>query len=426
MKKITLISIAVITAATAFAQWQSVPITGNNSDVTSMFTYVETLMVGTAGDGIFKTEDSGDTWTDISGDLGNLFVNDIRGGGGPEIIWVATQNGPYFTMDHQNYANYTSTGLTNTDILYYWFGDDNSTTAQWAIGTNGGGVFVSAEMSGPWNASATGMSGNGMIVNDITGYADDEVNYIVAATNGGVYFSMDSLSTWTENSGGLAGDALTVTGVAALGTVVLITTHNGIYYSLDFGDNWIPVIPSGKFNALLVQPSLSGISIFAVGEEAYYSPDFTSFFQLDLSGITGEITCVAQNSTYAFMGTTSDGKNPEKAGGIFRKPLDQLITGVPDYLISGSDPGLLQQNYPNPVANQTTIPFKLNEPGNVILQVYDPLGRNVKTLVNDYRKSGSHYEILSVEGLPKGIYYYTLEVNGVLIGSRKMMIINKR
>ena len=64
----------------------------------------------------------------------------------------------------------------------------------------------------------------------------------------------------------------------------------------------------------------------------------------------------------------------------------------------------LSQNYPNPFNPATTIKFALPKDVNVTLKIYDLLGREVKTLVNEIKKSG-YYEV-SFDGssLASGIY----------------------
>jgi hypothetical protein len=50
----------------------------------------------------------------------------------------------------------------------------------------------------------------------------------------------------------------------------------------------------------------------------------------------------------------------------------------------------LEQNYPNPFNPVTTTKYQLPETGNVMLKIYDVLGREVKTLVNETQASVSH------------------------------------
>jgi hypothetical protein len=422
MKKILLFLSVYSVACFVYGQWQSIPIIGSTAEISSMFCFGEDLMVGTQGDGIFKTADNGSTWTNINGDLGNLMVNDIRGGGAPTVIWVATANGAFYTFDHQNYMNCTSPPLANNDIRYFWFGDSNSSSADWAIGTNGGGIYVSPELTGPWTVSSNGLTGDALDINDISGYSDDEINVAVSATEGGVFISTDTLVNWISKNSGLSGESLHVNRIAVLGTLMLIATDSGIFYSIDLGDNWVPVIPAEKFNDLLIQPSGTGISIFAVGDNAYYSPDLTNFFQLDLTGMTGEITCIAQNSTHTFLGTSIPGKGIENTGGLFRKPNDQLITGIIDHGFQEFSLVELDQNYPNPCMNSTAISYFLKRAGKVSFYLYDMMGKSVFIIDQGMQTAGKHSLDIQVSDLDPGIYFYTLKLDSHKLQSRKLVI----
>jgi hypothetical protein len=420
MKKLFLQLMMLFSASALFAQWIPVPIGTSSAPVTSMFAYVDTVMAGTDGDGIFKTLDQGANWTNISGNIGNTFINDIRGGGGPKVVWAATDNGAYFTQDHTTYLNCASSGLSTSDITYFWFGD-GSETAEWAIGTNGGGVYTSSEMNGPWNYSSNGLTGNGLIINDLSGYDDDEDEYSAVATNNGVYFSFDSLTNWTPGNNGLSGDQLIVKRLACLGTLVVIATHGGCYYTSDFGDTWIPLFPGEKFNTLLIYPTLTGLNFFILGETGYYSPNFTDFYTIDLSGISGEVISVATTSTHLFVGTNDPEKNG-KSGGVYKVPLDQLITGTSNPVASLQNIPVLHQNYPNPFSYLTTINYEVFHSGYICLKVFDYTGREVYTLVNDYKAKGRYSVDFRPVNLSQGIYYYTLQTEGYEPISRKLII----
>lgn len=72
----------------------------------------------------------------------------------------------------------------------------------------------------------------------------------------------------------------------------------------------------------------------------------------------------------------------------------------------------LMPNYPNPFNNKTVIPFSLDREAMVRLNVYDLLGRNVATLVDEFRSAGGHHVRFDADGLSGGIYIYRLESDG--------------
>ena len=69
----------------------------------------------------------------------------------------------------------------------------------------------------------------------------------------------------------------------------------------------------------------------------------------------------------------------------------------------------LFQNYPNPFNPSTKIRFELPSSGYVSLKVYDELGREVATLVNEILKSGSYERTFDASDLVSGVYFYRLE-----------------
>lgn len=72
----------------------------------------------------------------------------------------------------------------------------------------------------------------------------------------------------------------------------------------------------------------------------------------------------------------------------------------------------LEQNYPNPFNPTTTITFTLADDGLTILKIYDILGREVETLVNEELKAGQVYRVdFNGSNLSSGIYFYKLESN---------------
>jgi hypothetical protein len=82
----------------------------------------------------------------------------------------------------------------------------------------------------------------------------------------------------------------------------------------------------------------------------------------------------------------------------------------------------LNQNYPNPFNPTTEIRFALPEAGMVRLVVYNLLGEEVATLMNQQRSAGYHTVRFDAGANATGIYLYRLEVNGKVF-TRKMMLV---
>jgi len=70
-------------------------------------------------------------------------------------------------------------------------------------------------------------------------------------------------------------------------------------------------------------------------------------------------------------------------------------------------------NYPNPFNPSTIIKYNLAENTNVTLKVYDVLGREVKTLVNEFKPTGSYEVKFDASGLSSGLYFYQFRAGNV-------------
>jgi hypothetical protein len=82
----------------------------------------------------------------------------------------------------------------------------------------------------------------------------------------------------------------------------------------------------------------------------------------------------------------------------------------------------LSQNYPNPFNPSTTIKFNMKEAGLVSLKIYDILGREVSTLLNEVKPAGSYNINFNAADLTSGIYFYKIQA-GSYIQIKKMVLI---
>ncbi|OGU78796.1 MAG: hypothetical protein A2W11_03155 [Ignavibacteria bacterium RBG_16_35_7] len=82
----------------------------------------------------------------------------------------------------------------------------------------------------------------------------------------------------------------------------------------------------------------------------------------------------------------------------------------------------LEQNYPNPFNPATTIKFSIPQSSRVTLKIYDILGREVSTLVNEVRNAGNYEVNFNASGFASGMYIYTITA-GDYRASKKMMLL---
>jgi len=114
---------------------------------------------------------------------------------------------------------------------------------------------------------------------------------------------------------------------------------------------------------------------------------------------------------------TSNGNDGTISGAIWAPgitPVEEDVKFADSYSLS--------QNYPNPFNPRTTIRFQLPISGQVSLRVYDILGNEVATLVNEEKNAGNYQVDFYSEGLSSGIYFYKLQADG-FVETKKLILI---
>lgn len=82
---------------------------------------------------------------------------------------------------------------------------------------------------------------------------------------------------------------------------------------------------------------------------------------------------------------------------------------------------ILHQNFPNPFNPSTVISYQLPVSSNVVLKIYDVLGNEVGTLVDEYKPAGSYEVDWDASNYPSGVYFYQLKTQNFL-ESKKMIL----
>ncbi|OGU41469.1 MAG: hypothetical protein A2315_01740 [Ignavibacteria bacterium RIFOXYB2_FULL_35_12] len=106
----------------------------------------------------------------------------------------------------------------------------------------------------------------------------------------------------------------------------------------------------------------------------------------------------------------------------------QTPTSVDIFPLNIPDRFTLEQNYPNPFNPSTTIRYAIpllggdERGGFITMKVYDVLGNEVATLVNEEKPAGSYEVNFDAIGLPSGIYFYKLQA-GSFVETKKMILI---
>jgi hypothetical protein len=82
----------------------------------------------------------------------------------------------------------------------------------------------------------------------------------------------------------------------------------------------------------------------------------------------------------------------------------------------------LSYNYPNPFNPLTHISYSIPEYSKIQIKVFDILGNEIETLVNEHKTSGTYKITWNAAALPSGVYFCRLKTNGAVI-TKKMTLI---
>ncbi|NNL22297.1 MAG: T9SS type A sorting domain-containing protein [Ignavibacteriaceae bacterium] len=98
-----------------------------------------------------------------------------------------------------------------------------------------------------------------------------------------------------------------------------------------------------------------------------------------------------------------------------------LIVPVEDATLTTQDFSLLQ-NYPNPFNPSTRITYSIPQTSKVVIKVFDVLGNEIETLINEQKPAGTYEITWYAEGLPSGVYFYQLQTNE-FVETKKMILL---
>jgi photosystem II stability/assembly factor-like uncharacterized protein len=245
-------------------------------------------------------------------------------------------------------------------------------------------------------------------INTTTGWAVGDGGTILRTTNSGLnWTSQTSGTTHYLNSVSFT-DANTGTAVGGIYRVstILRTTNGGI--------NWTSQ-SSGTTNHLWCVNFTDANIGTAVGDlgTILRTTNGGTNWTSQSSGTTIELNCVS----------FSDADNGTAVGnnGIILRTTNG---GVKVINISTKIPSkyLLEQNYPNPFNPTTNIKFDIPKSSLVKISIYNALGKEVATLVNEKLNSGSYNVDWNALGYPSGVYFYKL-ITKEFVDTKKMVLL---
>jgi photosystem II stability/assembly factor-like uncharacterized protein len=398
--------------------------------------------------GIYVSTNEGTNWTSINWGLPNYCANSIVAKNGGiftgtsgslfrSINEGASWNNPTIHIDY-DWTDVSALAFRGNEFVFA--GDVNSYVY---LSTDAGLNFYQA----PKIEKGASVSSFAFI--GYTVFAG--VKPFAASAVGGVYKSLNNGSTWQSVNTGLPSANLSVSSLAVIGSNLFAGTGQGVFLSTNSGTNWSQV-NNGLTGQYVYALAVRDTDLFAgtIGQGVFRSTDKGTTWTH--TSLVKDVTALIVVDTSLFAGTWSQG--------VYRMSnidLSWKSVGLPGVYVTGfaadngnlyaatmsnsiwkssisqltdvnetnnNTPGefALSQNYPNPFNPTTTINYSVFKSGEVVLKVYNIMGKEIITLVNEQKPAGNYSVKFDAGKLTSGVYFYQLK-SGDFISTKKLILL---
>jgi photosystem II stability/assembly factor-like uncharacterized protein len=316
--------------------------------------------------GILKTTNSGTDWLwRPLAQFGNTF--NYISFANPSIGWTIGNQGIIYKTTNAGDNWFQQTSGTTNDLHTIILLDQNT---GWIVG-NGGKILKTINGGSSWTNQNSGSSSSLYSLyffDALTGYA--------CGTGGTLLYTNDGGGTWYHSNSGVT---------FQLNSIVFVNQNTG----------WMV---GNASSGNVIKTTNGGLNWFA--QNSNTSQGLLNVFFVDAN------TGFAVGNNGAIIKTTTGGNITN---------INIVSTKIPsEYSLS--------QNYPNPFNPTTVISFRLPVDGQISLNIFDMLGREISTLVNEKLAPGTYTVDWNASGYSSGVYFYSLQTVGYS-DTKKMLLI---
>jgi len=387
---------------------------GDNNNAGGIWVFTRNGGVWTQqGSKLVGTGGIGDDWQGFSVALssdGNTFVEggfyDNNDAG---AVWIFTRSGGLWTQQGQKLVGAGAAGGAKQGWSVAISSDGNTLVEGGYVDNGGqGAVWVFTRSGGVWTQQGSKLVGTGAVGSDVfQGIAvsiSSDGNTLIEGGDdnngaGAVWVFTRSGGVWTQQGSKLVGTG--AVGGATQGNSVAISPDGNTIVEGGNEDNYGQgaVWAFTRSGGVWTQLGSKLVGTGAVGTEV----------------LQGFAVSISSEGTVAEGG---DGDNSAGAVWVFHDP----TIGIKN--ISQTIPSTysLSQNYPNPFNPSTNIGFRIVHFGLVTLRIYDLLGREVATLINEAISPGTYEYEWNATNLSSGVYFYRI-TTGYFTDVKKMTLL---
>ncbi|HEY5533362.1 MAG TPA: T9SS type A sorting domain-containing protein [Ignavibacteria bacterium] len=287
-------------------------------------------------------------------------------------------------------------------------------------------VFKSTNYGASWYPYSSGTAG---VIREMA-ISKSHPAILFASSNNYIYWSSNGGLIFTDKTNGLPSRIITSINIHPDSSDVVLITYSGfggghIYKTRDGGNTWndvsgnLPDIPIN--DGLFYYPgSSTGILLAATDVGVFITNNYGYVWSELANGLPNTVAMHLDfNSVQSKLRVATHGRGVWEYNGN--------ITGISNLNTPVPENYCLYQNYPNPFNPITKIKFDIPETVkhktlDIKLIVYDIIGREIQTLVNEKLNPGSYEVTFDGSNLPNGVYFYKLRA-GEYTETKKMLMI---
>lgn len=380
--------------------------------------------------GTYRTNDGGRTWIELRQGFGKCSSLYVDGQGTMYTIGFASSMGGGFYKSTDKGETWNDLNPLNYEV-YFVDVDRLKNTDLIAAGSYG--ILIYNNEGERWTHPSDWSVPSSQYVSKIG-------TVYVGYTYEGIYVSKDNGQTWVYSDSSLNGASIFCFGESRTGRIFAGASPSGIYYTDNDGMTWTSVGSVSIQNEQAFDFAYKSDTIFAATSEgiAYSIDNGVSWNQLH--GLSGRVTkivaapngdllaAVANNGIYRSRDDGIDWQPYEY--GLGNSNVHDLVFDATYQLFAVTDSGIfctkeysvgstsgvqsfsLQQNFPNPFNTSTDILFTIPASSKVSLKVYNILGQEVETLLDQEFIQGNYRYRWDASNFSSGVYLLRLSANG--------------
>lgn len=406
---------------------------------------------------IIRTTDGGGSWSAVTSGTTEQFRKVSKGSGG--FVFASGDNGLVAVSND----NGTSWQLKNTGTTTRFRSIDGVGSLKiWASGDDGL-ILYTSNGGNTWTTQNSGITNNDIhdiqFINDNIGFAGGSSSNFIFTSDGGQTWTLRNSGVFFDINGIFFQDENIGWGVSIVGTI-FFTTNSGVSwtsqpcgsaftlkeaYFIHQGKGWT-VGENGTivmYDNPAIPVELSSFNASVTGNEvrlSWSTASETNNHGFEIERNFGSLQSTAGSTGWVVIGfkegngTTTEMQSygftdKSLSSGKYLYRLKQVdFDGTFEYSntveVDVNLPEIfeLSQNFPNPFNPSTKISYYLPSGGQISLKVYDVIGNEVATLVDEFKSAGSYEIEFDASGLSSGSYFYKIQT-GTFSSVKKMILL---